>query len=891
MTNLTDTVKRTFSQIRDFVLHNPEVAAHIAEAGSSALSSGAPLAAISLATAVVHDFGLNVVSGWVGDAGSDALQRRIEKHQFKKDQKEAIEAAKQKLESLQVSEDKRIPILICNVLVELAECTQSPAPKEKAKSESKTDELNMIHIAGILYSEMSGIPLEEHLAQNSKNYQTASKEDRQLIVEFLQATITEFLHHLYITSDTAEQRTANIIVWALSRRMDGIDGQLETIRNLLAQTRLQRVQTADKPSEISFKAIGTSFDVPRHRLLECPSCKYNGPRLYLNPSNNVISCPACESSHQMVESLYPEIIPAIKDMANEILAEIQANGRAQGAGLKGEIEELATTMVTREHLDTVLSGSNETVQELRATITQKLGSIEKDIHKLIGSADTTQKIQDLLEKQEKAEEALIDTVNQKLADLEKAVRDTYDNVHMHMLSGISGDLMITIKDIHKDMVTKEYMESALVGRDIRHEESPADFKKVLEKICSDIQTICRKGNGREELQNLRESLHNAAIVGEKHLQSIDKTVEKLYNYVEKEFHAISVQQDTLMNLIEKLCLKEYLEDFRGSLGTKIDEAIRVVMSTDSPAAKKTDPIQALSISQVSQIISVLKDLNEKADRQSFDEHEVQKLLRDELTKTAGQILSLENLIKISRDRLEKKMDDIDLMLREINRKIDEKSVLQVGEALMTHTNWEHFKKIYHGKIPSKYMADGGYGIPFECPFCGISEARIINEDQYCRCSVCREEYIPINPDKLSNISEETGKEEEDLPSHRTVAQWFAKHRVTNENGIYEFSGEGRFNEVIIVDSAIGMLTDRSFSEEIRNSVKVILFTEEAVRIDAGFFNDFYMLETIVFQQNHRQRFPVDLVGTEDDLVMSKKIRAYGARKICVREKENDYGEE
>jgi hypothetical protein len=231
------------------------------------------------------------------------------------------------------------------------------------------------------------------------------------------------------------------------------------------------------------------------------------------------------------------------------------------------------------------------------------------------------------------------------------------------------------------------------------------------------------------------------------------------------------------------------------------------------------------------------------------------------------------------------------MIREINRKIDEKSVIQVGEALMSFSDLKDFKSVYYGKIPSKYMADGGYGIPFECPFCGISEMRIINEDQYCRCSVCKEEYIPIKPEKLEVILRETGKIEEDLPSNYTIDRWVERHRVTDKGGVYEFSDEGRFNEVIIVDGVIGSLTDWSFSEEIRNSVKVILFTEEAVRVNASFFNDFYMLDTIVFQQNHRQRFYVDIIGKEDDRIMSKRVRTYGAKKICIKEKENDYEEE
>ena len=238
-----------------------------------------------------------------------------------------------------------------------------------------------------------------------------------------------------------------------------------------------------------------------------------------------------------------------------------------------------------------------------------------------------------------------------------------------------------------------------------------------------------------------------------------------------------------------------------------------------------------------------------------------------------------------RDREKTEHGDIARMLREINRKIDEQGAVRIGEVLMDNADLSQFKKIYFGKIPSKYMADGGYGFPFKCPYCGVIASRVINEDQYCKCSACRQEYIPINSDYIREIIASTGKREEDLPSYRTVRNWIKKQTAEfSVGGEYRLSPDAESDEVIIINDPNLSTPGHKFSEELQNSVKVIIFTNLAVHIDAKYFDDFYMLETVIFQQNMQFDPNIVIEGSEDNIIMSDRVLVLGAKKSIQKEK-------
>lgn len=751
-----------------------------------------------------------------------------------------------------------------NIFVDLLDPDREKKPMTvSGTSDKRIQDWDIVCISEVLEGTLRGMDVDSFLQANSPYYTAISSQNlKRQICDAIKKVVTEYIMQKKCTTDDDRDFLVQRIVWSVGLQMEGAEKRI--VEKLVERMCLQG------GPDISLEKVKNSPIVARYKLKECPTCKYCGPRLYVNEETNTVTCPACGAAHQILECVYPEITHTIENNSQNIIAEIKESA--------SKLEELQKQL---NQIGKIAADTNM-LKEMLGDFSNSIGKyLENDsVVSQMEMKNLQKKIDDLRS---------LRNLPDEWAKNREALQEQMQNMSLNTHEELSR-LQDTIKELLSVAVTKEYLSSVVNTHNSLIEVTAKDINKKLDAYQKEILDCMKDMTGKkipEIMAGLVEKQQSMNEVTVCQLESLGNDLKNLDEYVRENLKEMHDDHETLRELLKSMCIKEYLEDFRSSLGTDLGEAVALLKKNNKDLTKERaeirslkKEIQALSVNQISQILSTLNVIYNKANK---NPDELKKLMRQTLTNVSGQLLTMQELIEKGNQYLGNKMlqyhsqnqrDHMETkeLLLEINRKLDEKILFQFGEALvMDASALSSLKDVYRGRIPSRYMVDDGYGEPFECLYCGVSEPRVINEDQHCRCSVCRNEYIPIKQNCIKQILRETAKKERDLPTPRNVAQWMNAHTYPNGEALKEHDG------VLVIENSELQLCMLGFPEELTNSVRVIIFTKLALTINAKMFNDFYMLETVYFQDNCNIGFEGEIVGATSDLAMMGRIRVLGAK--------------
>ena len=325
------------------------------------------------------------------------------------------------------------------------------------------------------------------------------------------------------------------------------------------------------------------------------------------------------------------------------------------------------------------------------------------------------------------------------------------------------ELKNRLKEQYKAQLTRDYLDACLKGQTDSFEEKFKEIGNTQEKFIADFRERISKVLGIVESQadglkkelkaNVSDVIETLKTKNEEDrrvnahlsqmLDSLGNQIASLYEYAQGQFEGLDIKSDRILEYVEKMCSKEYYEEMSNALGTDINKAIvrEVEAGYNNIAA-----LSATSISQILAAIDDLKSSNTNANGQ-VDVSQLEKAIQRENVQLSGQITGLQSLIEINRELINSKMaehhqESLSLLRIIIKQQDEIKATTLAGAGLKMDRR--DFEKIYRGRIPTKYLINRGLPGPFSCPYCGVVEERIMNEEQYCQCSICRNYFFKIH---------------------------------------------------------------------------------------------------------------------------------------------------
>ena len=437
-----------------------------------------------------------------------------------------------------------------------------------------------------------------------------------------------------------------------------------------------------------------------------------------------------------------------------------------------------------------------------------------------------------------------------------------------------------IKEQLKLQLTREYFEDCLKGQteqiEARFEKLKLDederakyireyFAKELLPIINTTQDSILSALEKKTVEDRKMNAHLS-----QRLDSLGEQISSLYDYAKRQFGGLGAKTDLILEYVEKLCTKEYFEDMSNALGAELTKAI-----TDE-TQRGYEHVAALNAASVAQIMASIDDIKKECSQgvTGFNYELLEQTLHNENVQLSGQIMGLQGLINSNHEESR-------AAFRAIIRSQDEmKAILlaKVGSKVGIEVNQQDFEKMYRGRIPSRYLFNEGLGGPFACPYCGTKEDRRLNDDQYCRCSICNQKFLAVNP---FFPAEDFGREDDTLlATVDRIDTWREKHRAVFEPRV---NNPGKYRVTIpdatvadgiliipykdSVGADIQTIIDTQFWQEnasdsivdVRN-VKYLLLGYNINSIGGNAvlaFSQLYKLESIVF-------FDVDELGNNID---------------------------
>ena len=360
-----------------------------------------------------------------------------------------------------------------------------------------------------------------------------------------------------------------------------------------------------------------------------------------------------------------------------------------------------------------------------------------------------------------------------------------------------------IKEQLKLQLTREYLEDCLRGQtehiQAKFEELKADehereeyirqyFTDELSSLISANRDSILSALERKTVEDRKINSHLS-----QRLDSLGEQISSLYNYAKSQFGGLSVKTDLILEYVEKLCTKEYFEDMSNALGAELRKAI-----TDGIQSAQ-EGVVALNAASIAQIMASIDDIKKECIQggTGCNAELLEQTLRNESVQLSGQIMGLQGLIKSNHEESR-------AAFRAIIRSQNEmKAILlaKVGTKVGAEMTSQDFEKMYSGKIPSKYLLNEGLGGPFACPYCGAKEDRRLNDDQYCRCSVCNNKFLAVSP---FFPAEDFGRENDVLlATEEKIEDWRTKHKaifkaISKGNYRITISEETRKDGILII---------------------------------------------------------------------------------------------
>ncbi len=446
-------------------------------------------------------------------------------------------------------------------------------------------------------------------------------------------------------------------------------------------------------------------------------------------------------------------------------------------------------------------------------------------------------------------------------------------------NGIVTNTMLDImSDGLENVATKQLLDECM--KDVV--QATADVGDIVERSFKEyfegLSEI--KGSTQEISQAMKDMAeqnkeYNAFTL--KCFDSLGGQIADIYNYASESFGKLCSDNALIMQYVSRACSKEYLESMSDSLGLDIKHAIRL----------EGEKITALNMSSVAQIIGAIDRLKDeiapseskKASSDSDeDRRQFEWLLRNESSQLSGQIRGLHAVLRSSDENNRRAFRAI------IDSQEEIKSILLAKVGL--NITRQQAESMYRGRIPSRYLYNEGFGGPFACPYCGVVEDRRMNEEQYCRCSVCGQKFLAIDPfnvkgrfderDIWQAIEENCGRDVSDplLATPERVEAWRAAHRAqrSQNNEIKMKSSDGI---LLMPELPIGNIEKLYFGAKVRSSVETLIFPVGYKDIPAGLhLESLVCLKSIVFMgKNGKSDIdPTNLSGKNGQRPLTQCLR-------------------
>ena len=424
----------------------------------------------------------------------------------------------------------------------------------------------------------------------------------------------------------------------------------------------------------------------------------------------------------------------------------------------------------------------------------------------------------------------------------------------------------------EEVVTQEYFDRCFNQRSEEISELKNDTRKLeafvenalLEylKQIADFKQEQKEFNGNliELIERVNESNREYNAYLSQRLESLGGQINSLYSYAREQLTGLDEKADLLLQYVENLCTKECLEDVKNALGSDLRKAIT------SATQKEYDKIYALTTTSVAQIMSSIDNLKElKPDK-------LEKVIRSENAQLSGQINGLRELIEIGTAENRKNFRMI------INGQEEIKAILMASVGL--NVDQDDFQKMYRGRIPSRYLLDHGWGDAFPCLYCGTKEERRLNDEQYCRCSVCGNEYYAVSPfmkapdqedvNCVQVVEENYGRKNDPLlATQAKVNEWRAAHTAKIEDGVLS---SDQF--LVILPEIIGKVLPGAYDySNFSHSVTTLIIPPKVRECDPEFFTQFSRLQTIVFMPDSEGNYAFE---TGEIYVKDVNIKVFGS---------------
>lgn len=419
------------------------------------------------------------------------------------------------------------------------------------------------------------------------------------------------------------------------------------------------------------------------------------------------------------------------------------------------------------------------------------------------------------------------------------------------------------------------------------------FQSYSTQLAGCIDEIKRAGNLSQEtllgrIEQLAEDDRRHSEYLGKMVSSIGEQVGSLFDYAldyaREQFGEMGERTELVLQYVENLCTKEVLEEKSNALGADIRKAIAISEQTQTSVGE----VRAITATGIAQILAGIDQLMESiplrehslgtgVDTQALLQ-EFDRAIRSENARLSGQIVGLKGLIE--QETAENRSN-----FRTIIRMQEEtKAILMANIGMMDPKD---FGKIYRGRLPSRILFNDGLGGPFPCPYCGAVEDRQINNDDYCRCSVCGNKFLGVDPFLPANylegaenvwelLSAKYGRDEGDplLATKGKVFKWRKEHtpKITGK------SLEGKVGLVFLPDGIGKVLPGEYDFSSLYGGATTLIIPPEVEGVDQMFFTEFTQLECIVFLGNE------DGIGNflDESIWVENEVKVYGRNYLGAK---------
>ncbi len=585
-----------------------------------------------------------------------------------------------------------------------------------------------------------------YLQENSTTYSNLGNEAKVAFNTLVQETIDVYVKTLFERNlADSEKLQSTIIVKSLKEFLQD-EKLVNNSSELIADKVIEKLLSycSFNGGTIDLKEIALSRYAPKYILSECPECGYFGERIYTDERNGMTYCAACGKRYSVVRYCEPDLWAQVDlkldntenmiSLLKELTESNQGENRAATEAILKEFEKLNNKLA---EMDAARSEEERRrIEEEVKQLEELRSELKNGMHQLVSQ----QYFERLLHGQEES-----------LAELKEGKTAVLNALN------------------------------TLVGQLSEHAISAEDTKKEIENVKQGIEQSNEQNRKAQSdlLDSLREINTKNKFYFEdlsRKTDSIGSQVNQIFEYLKKAFPSMKEHISLLLEYAEKSVTRESVEELTSALGGDVKQAIATAAES---TRNEINSVAAITQSGMAQIMSQIDSLKSKG----LANDGLVRALRDGNAQLGGQINGMQQLLREHTESSKENFRIIITMLEEQRVSLMASVGLKMGQ--------EEFRKLYHGKIPSMYLYDEGLGGAFPCPYCGVAESRTLNEDQYCRCAVCGNKFLGVNPsikrlnipageDIWTFLHKNYGKplDDELYATDERITKWREEHTVT-----------------------------------------------------------------------------------------------------------------